>query len=113
MKDIVYHELNGCNVHDGLRCINEVLDQLLVLLGAVSLREASLLGMGLVPGLNLRHSQCHRCTTTDAMEGDLLDMGRDVMEAGIDEETLSIDGHCSHICRQLEVLQLHHQGWRS
>ena len=44
------------------------------------------------------------------MEGDLLDMGRDIVEVGADEGALSIDGHCSHVRRQLEVLQLHHQG---
>ena len=47
---------------------------------------------------------------TDAMKGDLLDMGRDIVEAGIDEGAPSIDGCNSHIHRQLEVLQLHHQG---
>ena len=41
--------------------------------------------MKLVPSLNLRHGQRHRCTATDAMEGDLLDRGLDVMEAGVDE----------------------------
>ena len=46
----------------------------------------------------------------DAMEGDLLDTGQDVMEAGIDEEAPSIDDHYSHVCCQLEVLQLHRQG---
>ena len=45
---------------------------------------------------------------TDAMKGDLLDMGRDVVEAGIDEGAPGIDGRCSHVRRQLEGLQLHH-----
>ena len=53
MKDIVYHELNGCNVHDGLRCINEVLDKLLMLLEAIAHWEPGLHGMELMPGLDL------------------------------------------------------------
>ena len=44
------------------------------------------------------------------MEGDLLDTGRDVMEAGVDERALSIDGRYSRVHRQLEILQLHRQG---
>ena len=110
MKDIVYNILSGCNVHDGLCCIDEVLDQLLMLLRAVAHRETSLHGMELVPDLNLHRSQPHRCAMTDAMEGDLLDMGWDIMEAGIDKGSLSIDGRRSHVCCQLEVLQLHRQG---
>ena len=47
------------------------------------------------------------------MKGNLLDTGRDVMEAGIDEGALSIDGIHGHVRRQLERLQLHHQGWQS
>ena len=47
---------------------------------------------------------------TDAMKGDLLDVCRDVMEAGVDEGALGIDGHGSHVHRQLEGLQLHRQG---
>ena len=49
----------------------------------------------------------------DAIKGNLLDMGWDIMEAGIDKGSLSIDGRRSHVCCQLEVLQLHRQGWRS
>ena len=82
-----------------------------MLLGAMAHWETSLHGMELIPGLNLRRSQRHRCTTMDAMKGDLLDMGRDVMVAGVDEGALSIDGRRSHIRHQLEVLQLHRQGW--
>ena len=69
-----------------------------MLLGAVAHQETSLHGMKLVPGLNLRCSQCHQCTMMDNMEGDPLDMGQDVMEAGVDEGAPSIDGHRSRIC---------------
>ena len=50
---------------------------------------------------------------TDAMKGNLLDAGQDVVEAGIDEGALSIDGIHGCIRRQLKGLQLHRQGWRS
>ena len=66
--------------------------------------------MELVHGLNLHHSQRHRCAMTDAMEGDLLDMHRDIMQAVVEERASGVDGRRSHIHRQLEVLQLHHQG---
>jgi len=33
----------------------------------------------------------------NAMKGDLLDMGQDVMEAGIDEGALVVDGRHSHV----------------
>jgi len=41
-----------------------------------------------------------------AMNGDLLDVGQNIMEAGV-------DGSRNHIRRQLEGLQLYHQGWQS
>jgi len=44
---------------------------------------------------------------TNAVEGDLLNMGWDVLEASIDEGTPSIDGIHGHIRRQMERLQLH------
>ena len=50
---------------------------------------------------------------TNAMKGDLLDAGQNIVEAGVDEGALGIDGHGSHVHRQLEGLQLHRQGWRS
>ena len=55
--------------------------------------------MELVPGLNLRRNQHHQCAMTDAMKGDLLDMGRDVAEAGVDEGAPDVDGHHSHVRR--------------
>ena len=48
----------------------------------------------------------------NAVKGDLLNAGRNIMEASVDEGTPSIDGVRGHIRRQLEGLQLHHQGWR-
>jgi len=50
---------------------------------------------------------------TNAVEGDLLSVGRDVFEASIDEGTPSIDGICGRVRRQLERLRLHRQGWQS
>ena len=47
---------------------------------------------------------------TNAMEGDLLDAGWNVVEASIDEGAPGIDGICGRIRRQLERLQLHCQG---
>ena len=84
MKYIVYHIQSGCDVHNGLYCIDEFLDQL-VLLKAITHRETGLHGMELVTGLDLHRGQCHRCATMDAMKCNLLDMGQDIMEAGIDE----------------------------
>ena len=46
----------------------------------------------------------------DTMKGYLLDMGRDVVEVGVDEATPGIDGRRSYVRRQSEVLQLHRQG---
>ena len=66
--------------------------------------------MELIPGLDLRHGQRHRCAMTDAMKGDILDVGQNIMEVGIDEGALSIDGIHGCIHRQLEGLQLHLQG---
>ena len=81
-----------------------------MLLGAITHQEASLHGVELVPGLDLRCGQHHRHVVTDAMEGDLLDMGQDVMKAGVDEGAPGIDRRRSHVHHQLEGLQLHRQG---
>ena len=67
IEDIFYHILSDCDVHDGLRCIDKLLDQVLVLLGVVVHRKTSLHGMELVPGLDLRRGQRHRCAMTNAM----------------------------------------------
>ena len=75
IKDIVYHILSGCDVHNGLRCIDEFLDQLLMLLEAITHWETSLHGMELIPGLDLHRGQRHWCAMTNAMKGDLLDAG--------------------------------------
>ena len=84
-----------------------------MLLGAITHREASLCGVELVPGLDLHRGQCHRRAMMDAMKGDLLDTGQNIMEAGVDKGAPGIDGIHSHVRRQLEGLQLHRQGWRS
>jgi len=56
--------------------------------------------MELVPSLDLCHGQCHRCAMTNTMKGDLLDAGRDVVEAGVDEGAPGVDGCRSHIRHQ-------------
>ena len=70
-----------------------------MLLGDVAHRETGLHGMELVLGLDLHHDQRHRWTMMDAMMGNLLDTGQDVVEAGIDEEALGVDGRRSHVHR--------------
>ena len=56
-ENFIHHILGGCDVHNGLRCIDKLLDQLLVLLGAIAHWETGLHGMELVPGLDLHRSQ--------------------------------------------------------
>ena len=84
-----------------------------MLLEAVTHWETGPHGMELILGLDLCRDQHHRCTTTDAVKGDLLDMGRDIMEASVDEGAPDVDDRRSHVRRQLEGLQLHRQGWQS
>ena len=92
------------DVHNGLRSVDDLHDQVLVLFGAITHREASLHGVELMLGQDLCRGQCHRCAMTDAMKGNLLDMGWDIVEAGIDEGASSIDGVRGRVCRQLEGL---------
>ena len=70
-----------------------------MILGAVTHREASLHGVELMPGLDLRRGQRHRCAMKDAMEGDLLDADWNVMEVSSDEGALSIDSIHGRVCR--------------
>ena len=79
-------------------------------LRAVTHWETSLHGAELVPSLDLRRSQCHCRTMTNAVEGDLLNAGQNIMKASIDEGATGIDGIHSRIHHQLERLQLHCQG---
>ena len=55
--------------------------------------------MELVPGLDLHRGQRHRCAMMNAMKGDLLNVGQDVMEAGVDEGGPGVDDHRSHVRR--------------
>ena len=55
--------------------------------------------MELVPGLDLRRGQRHRCAMMNAVEGNLLNVGRDALETSIDEETPSIDSVRGHVRR--------------
>ena len=47
---------------------------------------------------------------TNVVEGDLLNVGQNIVEASIDEGAPGIDGIHGRIRRQLERLQLHCQG---
>ena len=99
IEDIVYHILSGCDVHNGLRCIDKLHNQVLVLLGAIAHREAGLHGVELIPGLDLCRGQCYRCAMMNAMKGDLLGTGWNIVETGIDEGGPGIDGRRSHVRR--------------
>ena len=81
-----------------------------MLLGAVAHREASLYGVELVPSLDLHHGQRHRRAMTNAVEGDFLNAGWNVVEANVDEGAPSVNGIRGRVRRQLEGLQLHCQG---
>ena len=69
--------------------------------------ETSLHGVELETSLDLCHGQRHRRTMTNAVEGNLLNVGQDVLEMSGDGGTLRIDGVRSRVHRQLKRLQLH------
>ena len=77
---------------------------------AIARWETSLHGMEFIPSLNLCRGQRHRRAMTNTVEGDLLNMGRNVVETSIDKEATGIDSVNSRIRRQLERLQLRRQG---
>ena len=77
---------------------------------AVTHRETSLYGVELVSGLDLRRGQRHRCVMTNAVEGDLLNADRDILETNVDRGTPGIDSVYGCIRRQLERFQLCYQG---
>ena len=70
-----------------------------MLLRAITHWETYLHGMELIPSLDLCHGQRHRRTMMNTMEGDLLDMDRDVLETSVDRGTLGIDGVYGHVRR--------------
>ena len=113
IKDLVHHILSGCDVYYGLHCHDEFFEQVLMLLRAIAHWETSLHGVELVPSLDLCRGQRHHRTMMNAVEGDLLNAGRDVLETSVNEGTPSIDGVRGCVHRQLERLQLHRQGWQS
>ena len=110
IEDLVHHILSGYDVYYGLHCLGEFFKQVLVLLRAIAHWETSLHGVELVPSLDLCHGQRHRRTMTKTVKGDLLNADRDILETSGDRGTPRIDSICGRIRRQLERLQLHHQG---
>ena len=78
-------------MHYGLRCHDEFFEQVLMFLRAIAHWETSLHGVELVPSLDLRRGQRHRRTMPNAVEGDFLNVGRNVVEASVDEGTPNID----------------------
>ena len=68
--------------------------------------ETSLHGVELVPSLDLCRGQHHRRTMTNVMEGDLLNMDRDILETSVDRGTPGIDDVYGSVHRQLERFQL-------
>ena len=110
IEDFIHHILSGCDVHYCLCCHDELFEQVLMFFRAVAHWETNLNGIELVPSLDLRRGQHHRCTVMNAVEGNLLNMSWDVLEASVDEGTPSIDGICGRISRQLEGLQPYYQG---
>ena len=107
IEDFVHHILSGCDVYYGLRCHDKFFEQVLMFLRAVTHWETSLHGAELVPSLDLRRGQRHRRTMTNAVEGNLLNAGQNVVEASIDEGTPSINGVRGRVRCRLERLQLH------
>ena len=76
-------------------------------LRAITHWEASLHGMELVPSLDLCHGQRHCRTMMNTVEGNLLNVGWDVLETSSDGGSPRIDDVRGRIRRQLERLQLH------
>ena len=97
IEDLVHYILSGCNVHNGLHGDDELFDQILMLLEAITHQEAGLHGVEFVAGLDLSYGQRHRRAMMDAMKGDLLDAGQNIKEVGIDEGALGIDRHRGRI----------------
>ena len=68
-------------------------------LRAIAHWETSLHGVELIPSLDLCRGQRHCRTMMNTVEGDLLNMDRDVLETSVDRGTLGIDGIYGHVCR--------------
>ena len=67
--------------------------------GVIGHRKAWLHGAEITPGLDLCRGQRHQCTMMDAMKGDLLDVGWNIMEVGVDEGAPGVDNCHSRIRR--------------
>ena len=59
IKDIIYHILGRYDVHDGLRRVIEVLDQILMHVRVIGHQEARLHGVEIMLDLDLHHGECH------------------------------------------------------
>ena len=81
-----------------------------MLLRAIAHWETSLHGMELIPSLDLCRGQRHCRTMMNAVEGDLLNADRDILETNVDRGTPGIDSVYGCIRRQLERFQLCCQG---
>ena len=90
-KDHIHHILGGCDVYYGLRCDDKLFEQVLMLLRAVAHRETCFLGVKLIHSSDLCRGQRHHRTMTNAMEGDLPNADRDILEMSVDGGTPSID----------------------
>ena len=66
---------------------------------AIAQWETSLHGMEFIPSLNLCCSQRHCSAMTNAVEGDLPNMGRNIVEMSIDKGAAGIDGINSRVRR--------------
>ena len=110
IEDLVHHILSRCDVYYGLHCHGEFFKQVLMLLRAIAHWETYFHGVKLIPSLDLCHGQRHRRTMTNAMEGDLPNMDRDVLETSVDGGTPGIDSVYGRVRRQLERFQLCCQG---
>ena len=81
-----------------------------MLLWVIAHWETSLHGVELVPSLDLCRGQRHRRTMMNAMEGDLPNTDRDILETSVGRGTPGINGVYGRIRHQLERFQLRYQG---
>ena len=81
-----------------------------MLIRAVAHWETCFHGVKLIPSSDLCRGQRHRHTMMNAIEGDLPNMDRDVLEMNVDRGTPGINNVYGRVRRQLERFQLCCQG---